>query len=447
MIKQITVENLYNFRNEVTVDFTVNKNQGLYHSYNKENISNLSLMYGKNNVGKSNFFKILKQSIDFIFNNNMNLVPYRPSGISRNSLFEIIVENPTNEIRYGFEINIDSARIVDEWMYSKRDGSSRETEIFGRKDLKFNNIFGAADKKVLEQVKDTVLYLNHLSSLSNQNSLISEILNALKGVKFVSCLSGGDQHELTPGILALHQNKAYREVLKTFLRSADLDIIDIETTELTDEEQAVIDEISNIFLSNESQSVKSEKSKALFESKAELFPLLFSKNLVGKINNEGGTGSVSYEYVHRNGARFFDSDLSTGTRQIISIVLMLIDAIGTDSVLIFDEIEAGLHIELIDLIMNLFKTLILDSPQLQIIITTHQESLLDYEFIPRESKIFLKLSKETAEIEVDYLSDYTLREYEVPSKRYKLNAFGTNPNTSSEYELNEAISKFKESDN
>lgn len=447
MIKQITVGNLYNFRNEVTVDFTVNKNQGLFHSYNKENISNLSLMYGKNNVGKSNFFKILKQSIDFISNNNMNLEPYKPTGINENSLFEIIIENPNNEIRYGFEINIDAAKIVDEWMYAKRDGSTRETEIFGRKELKFNNIFGGADKKVLEQVKDTVLYLNHLSSLSNQNSLIAELLSALNGVRFVTCLGSGDQHEISPGILALHKNKAYKEVLRTFLKSADLDIVDIETTELTYEEQAVIDELNNIFLSNDPQSVKNEKSRELFESKAELIPSLINRNLIGRVNNEGETDSVSYEYVHRNGARFIDTDLSTGTRQIISIVLMLIDAIGTDSVLIFDEIEAGLHIELIDLIMNLFKTLILDSSQLQLIITTHQESLLDYDFISKESKVFLKLSEDKDEIEVDYLSDYTSREYEVPSKRYKLNAFGTNPNTSSEYELNEAISKFKETDN
>ena len=170
-----------------------------------------------------------------------------------------------------------------------------------------------------------------------------------------------------------------------------------------------------------------------------LLPTLLRKNLMGKVVDEENMKPISMEFIHRSGASYKLEDLSTGTKQIISILIRVIENIGKRSVMIFDEIETGLHSDLLDLLLSFFTDLVRTCSEQQYIITTHREELLDYEFISNENKVFLKFSEDNKDLEVHYLSEYRLRDYQLPSKRYKLNAFQTNPNTSKEYNLTSYI--------
>lgn len=444
MIKQFTVENIYNFKNEVTLDFTLSKNDGLYHVYHKDKISNTSVMYGKNNVGKSNLFKALQQSIDLILNNNLKLQPYYPDGTNENSVFEIIVENENYEIRYGFELLINDRTIIDEWMYSKVYGSTRESLIFNRADSKYSKYFNKNQLATFDNLVASKLIVNHCRSLKEQPEVINSFLEMLDQFTFMSCINKDDA-DLLPSIFSYHESPQIKRIMNAFLETSDLDIVSIDTQELSESENLLFETLRKITDSDLPEEEKREMNKKLTSENLELFTNLLSKNLIVRQDGLNKEDTVFVQFTHKNGAKFTLEELSSGTRQILSIILMTISKIGTNAILIFDEIETGLHIDLVNLLMDLFEIIIEKSPELQIIITTHQASLLDYGYIPKENKAFMKKQKEGF-IEIDYLSNYSLREYEKPSNRYNLDAFQTNPNTSSEYKLKTVLMQYEASD-
>ncbi len=143
------------------------------------------------------------------------------------------------------------------------------------------------------------------------------------------------------------------------------------------------------------------------------------------------------DYIHRSGASFPYALLSSGTKQLLLVVIEILDCMHVGGVGIYDEIETGLHFDLVDLILNIIKVVIEKEPKVQFVISTHREALLDYDFISNENKAFMKLENDT--ITIDYLSNYHLNPDHLPSKRYQLNAFETNPNTAGLYEAIMAI--------
>lgn len=62
MLKQIIIRNLYNFKDEIILDFTTSNELVAAHQFNKDIISNFALIYGKNNIGKSNLLRAVKES-------------------------------------------------------------------------------------------------------------------------------------------------------------------------------------------------------------------------------------------------------------------------------------------------------------------------------------------------------------------------------------------------
>lgn len=446
MIKQITVSNLYNFKEEITIDFTIGeKGQELHHTYNNEKIGNFSLIYGKNNVGKSNFFRILKEVKKFVFDKSLILESYNPSSPDNDSLFEILVENNKNEIRYGFVVNIEKGEIKEEWLFSKIDGSNRESKIFDRnivsESSSFSSKLKSSEIQGLKGLRKDVLFLSHLSDKESPFEVIDDMLNEFKEMMFYSCLVDSEGVENIPGFFSLYENDKYNEVINLFLESADLDIVNIKFSELTKDEDALVNTIREIEAMDLPSSEKEEKMGNLVKENLPLLPTLLRKNLMGKVVDEENMKPISMEFIHRSGASYKLEDLSTGTKQIISILIRVIENIGKRSVMIFDEIETGLHSDLLDLLLSFFTDLVRTCSEQQYIITTHREELLDYEFISNENKVFLKFSEDNKDLEVHYLSEYRLRDYQLPSKRYKLNAFQTNPNTSKEYNLTSYIKK------
>lgn len=389
MIKSIFVKNLYNFKEDTLLDFSVSKvKSSLVHKYNKDHIGNMILIYGKNNVGKSNFLRIIDEAIDFIFEGIMRLEPYKPYQKDESSIFEMIIENSDNEIRYGFELDIENSEIIDEWLYSKLDHSIRESKIFVRSEQKYHHQLSTLYVKELKKINNRSLYLNWFSNMSTSMDVITDLLKQLKSITFISCLSQKDEkNSLIEYFSKLNDNQLYREVVNEFLRVADLDIIDID---FRDEHQ---------------------------------------ENIV--------------DFVHKSGSIFQYDELSSGTKQWLRIVLLVAMSIIEEKLFIIDGIENGLHYSLVDSLINVFKSMVEYKNTSQFIITSHQEILLDYDFISNENKIFMSLNSSTKDVEISYVTNYSLREYHLISDRYRMDAFGVNPNTSSEFSLLSLLSSNK----
>lgn len=338
MLKDLCVKNLYNFKNEVHIDFTVSKNDSLNHKYINDNVSNFSLIYGKNNVGKSNLFKIMMEIKDLVLNNDFKLDYYRPSGESLRSLFEIVLEDDSGEYIYGLKLNVLDKLIVEEYLIHNN------IDIFNSRNSKEIKLNKYQEAKIITDFFSNLTYIKSDSS----EELIIENIKSLSDEKF--------------------------EILNTLVKVSDLDI----------------------------KMISKEKNRISF------------------LKDE----NTSFVY----------KDISSGTKRVLSIGASILRFIENKSLFLIDELDSGLHLDLINVLVNFLKYAINYNNNLQIITIIHREDLLDYHFISDESKIFLSLQDDNS-IDVSYLSQYILSEEHKPSNRYKLDAFQVNPNTSSEYEL------------
>lgn len=338
MLKELCIKNLYNFKNEVHIDFTVSENESLNHKYIKESVSNFVLIYGKNNVGKSNLFKIVKEVSDLVLKNEYKLDYYRPNGEDITSLFEVVLEDDSGEYIYGLKLDVLNKNIEEEYL------------IFNNQDIFKSENKKQVELKNYEEGKVIIDFFTNITYIRSESSeeLICKNINNLNDKKF--------------------------DILNTLLKVSDLDIKKI------------------VRIDNNIKFLKDETTSFLYK------------------------------------------EISSGTKRVLSIGSSVLNSIEKKSLFLIDELDSGLHLELISVLVNFLRYAISYNNDLQIVTIIHREDLLDYYFISDESKIFLSLEADDS-IEVSYLSQYILSEGHIASNRYKLDAFQVNPNTTGEYEL------------
>ncbi len=427
MIKQITVSNLYNFKNKISLDFVNSGNDQSYqHRFTQDSIANFSLVFGKNNIGKSNFFKILREVIDYIVSGNLALEPTYPILNNQASLFEIVLENSEYDLRYGFEINIHKNCIIDEWLFTEKQGI--EDCVFIRSQPDFEMRIDP-DKDVLHKLKDSILLVQYFQAMNHDYLEIHTLMELLKNIQIIDCVNPHQKEDLIDNMIEFSENKRSMKLLNTFLAVADLDIKEVKLNRLTQEEKGILDRLRMIQFSDLSRDEKKLESESLIHENMSLIPQLLNKDVLRQKRDY-----QDFSFIHRSGASYAYKDISSGSKQLIHILLPMIEGIKDNSVMIFDEIELGLHDDLVNLIMVFFKNVVKLIPTIQFIISTHRAKLLDYDFISNENKILFKLDDDKLP-QIEYLSEYQLNPQHTLSQRYQLDAYGTNPDTSSEYSL------------
>lgn len=439
MIKEIRIENLYNFKEEILLDFTTTESEGkLVNEIMKENVSQISLIYGKNNVGKSNSLRILQEIKELVLNDKWYLERYKPNDKNKLSTVELIFGNETNEIRYGFEINCDKEEITDEWMFAKVNKSTRESRIFERSESYFSHLLSSASRQSATKINNKTLIMHILSKIDSNSELINQSKNFFKSVLFVEC---NKYTEELPGpllekIMQIRNDSNRINLLNAFLQTADLDIKEVKLGVIGDEEAEFLEKMRLIYESDEEKEEKNKRLNEIMSEHSNSLMNVVQKNIIGMVNSENLNEMYSLEFINQSGASFFFAELSSGTKQLINIVLTIITSIGKEKIILFDEIENGLHNDLLELILYFMENISRKYSGLQFIITTHNEQLLDLESVSKQNKIFMIKNKN---IEIFYLSEYKQRDYHMSSKRYRLNAYQTNPNTTNRAVLLEYI--------
>lgn len=126
----------------------------------------------------------------------------------------------------------------------------------------------------------------------------------------------------------------------------------------------------------------------------------------------------------------FEADLmeeeSTGIKQLFQILCPIIDILNNGKVLVYDEIETGLHEKIVHKLIELFYTL---APHkfAQLIFTTHDTSLLDMELFRRYQIWFTQLTKERSTEIYSLVELKNVRKKEKFSKGYINGKYGAIP--------------------
>ena len=132
----------------------------------------------------------------------------------------------------------------------------------------------------------------------------------------------------------------------------------------------------------------------------------------------------------------FETDLnieeSTGIKKLFEIICPIIDVLINGKIMIFDEIEVGLHESVAYEIIEIFKTFKLDLENhgwefAQLFFTTHDTSLLDSNLLRRDQIWFTELDKERSTDLYSLSEIKNVRKGENLAKGYVMGRYGAIP--------------------
>lgn len=358
---------------------------------NNINILKFSAIYGANASGKSNLISainlgknLLLNGFQFLFSNQYFRIIDKNKNIP--SYFEYEIEKDNKLYSYGFEININKKEIVSEWLIDMTSG--KNTIIFER-DVSKKNI---STKLKIKEKSDLERYNACVNDIKNNNSifflkemnrriemsenetlLLNDFVNVYKFFKNDLQIILPNQERLIKFNYFTRLKKNVKPLLcKLGLDISDLIEVDSDMFEIRDE----MDSNNYNSLLEELNNLKSKYRK--FNLTIRIGYSIYTIDCDGK--NEKLKVKV-IKVVHNNSNTYFDTyEESDGTLRILELLDILL---SDNKVFVIDEINRSLHPSLTIEFISCFLE-ILKERNTQLIITTHESRLLDYNIIRRD---------------------------------------------------------------
>lgn len=410
MLLMFKVKNYTSFKNESILDMRatayVQHPSHVIPIDDKTGLLKTMALYGANASGKSNLISAMfffeqyifsqfinkKENEDFDSSENQIKIKLEPFMLSKHnndaSEFDIIFVRGGKQIQYGFECT--SKEVLNEWLFidDKKVFERSGTELsFGNKYQKMlgaykklpaERLYIAVLEYFLEDEAKEVILRDFISFFHEEYNVFSEILFE----STVKRLAGSIM--LTKKLVS---DKTYCQKVENYLRLIDVGIkrLDIQT-------ETVLNE----------RTGKKKKEK-----------------VVRTVHN------IYDEYGNEVGEKLFDlQQESTGTLRFLGFIQNIIEMIEAGGVFIVDEMSARLHPLLTKLIVDIFSSS--QNKKAQLIFTTHDISLLNYNQFRRDEIVFVD-KNERGESTLYALSDLKVREDATFSKDYLQGKYGAIP--------------------
>ncbi len=364
-------------------------------------------IYGANASGKTKLFQafnfmreVVLTSADTQSNNwQKGYNPFLLDTYSADqpSAFEVVFLMDGIQYRYGFELN--SERITAEWLFRKRSREIKVLEFGEGKSIYYNENY--INPKIMKNLEEANMFrVNSLiiSSLSMWNDTLS--LNLLNWFRRNNIISAS-LNTMAPRILTALELPKMKAKMIDFLRSADLGIFDVTPNELATED--LPDEIKR---------------------------MLPEEAVNGQIVSGISISHKKYDERHLPAGYAklsLEKDESYGTYRFLSLAAPIINALENGSVLWIDEIDNGLHYDLVRALVSLFQDEKTNIHNAQLIINTHNISLIDEADLFRRDQIFITKKDRYGEASLIPISEYSLRETAKVGKLYREGRFGGVP--------------------
>ena len=388
MIESLSVTNFYCFKERTSILFTAKKERKRngdprfcgFTTQNKVNILKLVYLLGNNGSGKSKMlyaFDALQYLITQVRGQKDDLLSFAPFAFDDAcqqlpSVIEIVYH--LDNVRYAYQIKWNKYLILDEELKELRPKS--EVVLFHRwHDVEFNVVrFNYHPSLKLD---DNEAYLLFTSVLGN-NSILSTVIttnlsNQGLNQQFYFFKNGftkldihdTDLYEELPDDKTEHDKKL-KKVITTFLQSVDTNIMSYEKIK-------VDVEYPSGFL---------QKMKTIFEDDPEKMQELL------RLDRDRHTVNTFHRLekgATRRG-RLSLSEQSDGTKEILRMLIVLNEAIQKKKTIILDDYSSGIQRNTLNQLIRFFIAASSDS---QLIISTQDYGLLDFDIVRRDSIRFL----------------------------------------------------------
>ena len=365
MVLQIRLSNFFSINEEVILDMqaaslqTKESKDLLSNTFvcNDERLLKTVVIYGANASGKSNIIKAIRACVQMIFeshNYNENTLfaftPFKFGGVDKPSRFYIrfLIEG----VEYEYSFTLTKTEIITEELYYYPNG--RKKLVFTRDERKGPDKkdiyeFRSAIRRPMDVAGNTSKKTLFVSRASQMDRDVAKDVFRYFNERFILNYFGYNSYSIES---LLKENK---DLILKVLKAADSDIIDIRSQqELRSLTTAVFDPLSIQLLSRDDI----QKPQLKFTT------------------------------FHRNNPEVpfdFYSEESSGTQEFFHMMLTILNIIKGNKVLLIDEISMGLHVNLVEYILNLFHK----SESAQLIFSTHNTNLLNMRKLRKDQVYFV----------------------------------------------------------
>ncbi len=426
MIQEIKAQNFKSFKDEITFSFEATRDE-MFEDYQVVEVSpgvrllRFALVYGANASGKSNLLEIIDFLRMFWFNKPDDLD--EPTGTIPFQLDRETPEHPSrfeikfyvDSTRYWYVLELDERRVYEERLYFYR--STQPTLLFSRewKDgqsvISINTNVMKVSRPAQEEISIKCLPNMSFFAARNQvNVSIPEIDAAKEWMR----------EKLLPNITPDTQMFMYasermakdaklRDYMLDFVHRADFNITGVKSDIVR---QQITPELLNYLMSNDNIPA-SEKDRLLKDQSYETVETTFEHT----VRNERGVEKYTLPTELQ----------SVGTRRTIGVEAAIYSALEKEAFLHIDEVEASLHPDLVEFILQRFLS---TKNRSQLLVTTHYDPLLNTtdDLIRRDSVWFTDKKETGATIVYSLVEFKGLKRISSLQKAYRNGLFGALPN-------------------
>lgn len=407
MIQEFSVQNYLSFREKQTISFVATKDKNSLAELSVEQKPGLRLLrmvmiYGANASGKSNLLQAIETLWNILFRSRGKedepIMLYQPFELNKDqpTKFEIIFW--ANKRRYQYEVEYNSKFILYEKMLYTSDKGvlSLMYERKYNQDIKFGDI-GIKAKQRDELNRETLYNHTVVSTLNKKNINVPQIIKELYLWIKGNVHELGFQHDLSEIAEEAANNPKLKELIIELLQKADFNIsnfnyINIPATK--DFEQKILE---NDRLS-ESQKVEILKP---------IKQVFFTHEAEGK------------EFQIPFGLE------SSGTTVYFRLARLLFDLKEDGFIIMEDELEDSLHY---DLLIHYLQTYLQTAGKSQLIFTTHNQTLLDENWMVRRDMIwFVEKERNTSSSTLYRASEMGIHKNVSLMNAYRIGKLGAKP--------------------
>lgn len=382
MLKSMSVGNFRSIKTQVTIDLVKSPRiKGELANYVKRShydLANTSVIYGANASGKSNVLRSMSMlkamvlnSARFEPNDQIGLYdPFRLSPAGATRPVHVELDFFLDEIRYIYTLGFDSKRVEYEQLYYYPEGvKARLFERKGDKKMAFGTYF-KGEKKVIEKLTlPNQLFLSKAAE-NNAESVLPVydfFKNRLHVYTALNEYNEAGLERLYARRLASAPDSAFAKKLNALICALDTGIRSVSAREADLNMVKFPDHMP-----------EHAKARIQEEFKYEI------RTLHGVYDDSRNhTGNVDFEI----------DDESNGTRSLLSLAGIIIDALEKGSILVIDEFEKNLHPLITTYLTKLFQQPEFNPRNAQLIVSTHDVTQLREDLYNRDQIWFTQKSE------------------------------------------------------
>ena len=401
MLLDIEIKNLKSFKNQTIFSMEAENKIEDRNSFEVEvgkekfELLKTAVLFGGNASGKSNFTSVLSIFRYYLFNKGIekyNKEGFRFGEEDKNSTIKVrnVVDDKIYE--YILEINFNTKKIIKEKLYIT---ALERKLVFERE----NNKIVKYDKEIFSEYEITIGFINE--TLTDSDSVISRIIEwrvPEEIEKYIFYIDKIKINNYSDDLgKYIYENKNNKKLVIEFLKKIGIIVNDIEVYREKNEFF-----LKNIRESKEFQILSEKEQEKLLSQIAYIYRIYF-------VYEDNQKQKYKLDYYEQ----------SAGIQKILSMFFPIYNLLNNGGVMIIDELDITLHYSLIKEIIKMFNSVEYNRKNAQLIFTTHNLILLDFNLFREDQIWFLENNDVSTGTELYSLSDiegyeknkYLLRDY------------------------------------